>query len=129
MCLALLHIYNKMKKQLNEEFKRMQALAGINEIAVGNIARNRNSGSETALGVFKDTILKKIQMSVEDFKEPDFDSKNKVLYYTENKDLMAFITWYKPTNNITVDNNELKVNEWEVDNENKYNRDIYYIIR
>lgn len=129
MCLALLHIYNKMKKQLNEEFKRMQALAGINEIAVGNIARNKNSGSETALGVFKDTILKKIQMSVEDFKEPDFDSKNKVLYYTENKDLMAFITWIKPTNNITVDNNELKVDEWEADNENKYNRDIYYIIR
>jgi hypothetical protein len=118
-----------MKKQLNEEFKRMQALAGINEIAVGNIARNKNSGSETALGVFKDTILKKIQMSVEDFKEPDFDSKNKVLYYTENKDLMAFITWIKPTNNITVDNNELKVDEWEADNENKYNRDIYYIIR
>ena len=25
------HIYNKMKKQLNEEFKRMQELAGITE--------------------------------------------------------------------------------------------------
>ena len=129
MCLALLHIYNKMKKQINEEFKRMQALAGINEIAVGNIARNRNAGSETALSVFKDTILKKIEMSIEDFKKPDFDSKNKVLYYTENKDLMAFITWYKPTTTITVDNNELKADEWEVDNENKYNREIYYIIK
>ena len=29
MCLALLHIYNKMKKQINEEFKRMQALAEL----------------------------------------------------------------------------------------------------